>query len=135
MTSVYIPYNASFSNSLLCGTRIADVIFFGGELHVPTKLAAVFAILVFHLSTFLPAWAQQTATQLLVGQTFVNAVPTGFWVGIERGFFKKYGLDIKIIQFRGNAIGTQALLSGAIPILMAGRLTRPWLRGPQGLIW
>ena len=87
---------------------------------MPTKLAAVFAILVFHLSTFLPAWAQQTATQLLVGQTFVNAVPTGFWVGIERGFFKKYGLDIKIIQFRGNAIGTQAMLSGSIPILMAG---------------
>jgi NitT/TauT family transport system substrate-binding protein len=59
-------------------------------------------------------------TQLLVGQTFVNAVPTGFWIGTEQGFFKKHGVDLKIIHFRGNPIGTQALLSGSIPILMAG---------------
>jgi ABC-type nitrate/sulfonate/bicarbonate transport system substrate-binding protein len=78
--------------------------------------AALFAIFVW----LAPARADQRATELLVGQTFVNAVPVGFWVGLERGYFKKYGVDVKIIQFRGNPIGTQALLTGSIPILMAG---------------
>jgi ABC-type nitrate/sulfonate/bicarbonate transport system substrate-binding protein len=77
-----------------------------------------FAVLV--LFTGLGAVAEAAPTQLLVGQTFVNAVPTGFWIAMEQGFFKKYDLDIKIVHFRGNPIGTQALLTGSIPILMAG---------------
>jgi ABC-type nitrate/sulfonate/bicarbonate transport system substrate-binding protein len=39
---------------------------------------------------------------------------------MDRGFFKKYGIEVKIIQFTGNTIGTQALLTGSIPFLMAG---------------
>jgi hypothetical protein len=62
----------------------------------------------------------QPLSESLVGKTFVNAVPAGFWIGTDRGFFKKYGLEIKIIQFTGNTIGTQALLTGSIPFLMAG---------------
>jgi NitT/TauT family transport system substrate-binding protein len=72
------------------------------------------------LASTAPARADQHATEILVGQTFVNAVPVGFWVGQERGLFKKYGVDVKIVQFRGNPVGTQALLTGAIPVLMAG---------------
>jgi NitT/TauT family transport system substrate-binding protein len=78
------------------------------------------ALAVLVLFTGLGAVAEAAPTQLLVGQTFVNAVPTGFWIGMEQGFFKKYDLDIKIVHFRGNPIGTQALLTGSIPILMAG---------------
>ena len=55
-----------------------------------------------------------------VGQTFVNAVPTGFWVARDRGFFRKYGLDVRIVLFRGDTQGTQALIAGSIPLLMGG---------------
>ncbi len=77
-------------------------------------------LVAFMMLWLAPARADQHAAELLVGQTFVNAVPVGFWVGQERGLFKKYGVDVKIVQFRGNPIGTQALLTGAIPVLMAG---------------
>jgi NitT/TauT family transport system substrate-binding protein len=82
------------------------------------KMISIYTFIVFAL---IAAVAQAAPPkQLLVGQTFVNAVPTGFWIGMEQGFFTKYGLDIKIVHFRGNPIGTQALLTNSIPILMAG---------------
>ena len=36
------------------------------------------------------------------------------YVAIEKGFFKKYGLDVEVVEFRGDAIHTKALLSGDI---------------------
>lgn len=84
------------------------------------QLISILALFTFLRWTSLPANAQQPLTEVLVGKTFVNAVPAGFWIGTDRGFFKKYGLEIKIIQFTGNTIGTQALLTGSIPFLMAG---------------
>jgi NitT/TauT family transport system substrate-binding protein len=83
-----------------------------------TLFAAIVMLYAFFWTA--PVAADQHTTELLVGQTFVNAVPVGFWVGQERGLFKKYGVDVKIVQFRGNPVGTQALLTGAIPVLMAG---------------
>ena len=55
-------------------------------------------------------------TKLLVGQTFVNAVPTGFWVAKEKGFFRKYGLDLNFTLFRGDTQGVQALVAGNPPV-------------------
>jgi len=84
------------------------------------QLISILALFTFLRWTSLPANAQQPLTEVLVGKTFINAVPASFWIGTDRGFFKKYGLEIKIIQFTGNTIGTQALLAGSIPFLMAG---------------
>ena len=84
------------------------------------KIAALLGALIVSFFMSLRADAVIPPNQLLVGQTFINAVPIGFWTGMEQGFFKKYGLDIKIVYFRGNPVGTQALLTGSIPILMAG---------------
>ena len=36
------------------------------------------------------------------------------YVAIEKGFFKKYGLDVEMVEFRGDAIHVKALLSGDI---------------------
>lgn len=36
------------------------------------------------------------------------------YVAVERGFFKKYGLDVEIVEFRGDAIHTKALISGDV---------------------
>ncbi len=64
--------------------------------------------------------AAPALTSVNVGQTFVNAVPTGFWVAKERGFFRKYGLDVRLVLFRGDTQGTQAMIAGGIPIMMGG---------------
>jgi ABC-type nitrate/sulfonate/bicarbonate transport system substrate-binding protein len=84
---------------------------------LPVSILALVALFHAAVST---ANAQQPLSEILVGKTFVNAVPAGFWIGRDRGFFKKYGIEVKIIQFTGNTIGTQALLGGSIPFLMAG---------------
>ena len=36
------------------------------------------------------------------------------YVAIEKGFFKKYGLDVEVVEFRGDATHVKALLSGDI---------------------
>ena len=36
------------------------------------------------------------------------------YVGVEKGFFKKYGLDVEVVEFRGDATHVKALLSGDI---------------------
>ncbi len=81
-------------------------------------IVIIAAFVLFFSSSY--AWCQSSPAPLLVGLPFVNAVATPFWVGVEQGFFKKHGLDVKIIQFRGSAIGVQALLTGSIPVLMGG---------------
>jgi len=36
------------------------------------------------------------------------------YVAIEKGFFKKYGLDVEVVEFRGDNTNVKALLSGDI---------------------
>jgi len=36
------------------------------------------------------------------------------YVAVERGFFKKYGLDVEVVEFRGDNTHVKALLSGDI---------------------
>ncbi len=38
------------------------------------------------------------------------------WVAVEKGFFKKYGLDVEIVDFRGDNVVTTALLSGDLNV-------------------
>ncbi len=38
------------------------------------------------------------------------------YVAVDQGFFKKYGLDVEIIEFRGDATHTKALVAGEIDV-------------------
>jgi NitT/TauT family transport system substrate-binding protein len=38
------------------------------------------------------------------------------YVAIEKGFFKKYGLDVEVVEFRGDAVHVKALLTGDIDL-------------------
>ena len=40
------------------------------------------------------------------------------YVAVEKGFYKKYGLDVQVIEFRGDAIHTKALLSGEVDVTL-----------------
>ncbi len=39
------------------------------------------------------------------------------FVAIEKGFFSKYGLDVQLFEFRGDALSTKALLAGELDVL------------------
>ncbi len=48
------------------------------------------------------------------------------YVAVEQGLFKKYGLDVEIIEFRGDATHTKALLAGEVGVAA--------VMGPAGAI-
>ena len=36
------------------------------------------------------------------------------YIAIEQGLFKKYGLDVQVVEFRGDGTHTKALLAGEV---------------------
>lgn len=54
------------------------------------------------------------------------------YVAVERGFFKKYGLDVEIVEFRGDVIGTKAVLSNDIDVLLNVGATSAIVSAAQG---
>ena len=62
--------------------------------------------------------AQQAEPQKInVAYAFVASSTLPLWVAEEKGLFKKYGLDPKLISFQGSAAATQALLGGSVDIV------------------
>lgn len=49
---------------------------------------------------------------------FVNVLPVGFWVAKDRGFFRKYAIDLQIVTFRGSTQAMPALLAGQVSIML-----------------
>src|SRR3989337_882291 len=42
------------------------------------------------------------------------------WVGIEKGIFRKYGVDPRVLQTRSGPIMMATLASGGVPVVWAG---------------
>lgn len=59
------------------------------------------------------AWAQ-TSSPILVAYAGQNETVGPMWVGIEKGTFKKYGLDIRLVQMRTGALSMATLSSGQV---------------------
>ncbi len=57
-------------------------------------------------------WAQ--LIPLHVGHASVNSRMSPLWVAAKEGFFRKQGLDVKVISIRGGTQATQALLGGGL---------------------
>lgn len=55
-------------------------------------------------------------TPLHVGHASVNSRMSPLWVAAKEGFFKKQGLDVKVVNIRGGTQVTQALLGGGLDI-------------------
>ena len=51
-------------------------------------------------------------TEVTMGVAFTNARVAPLWVAEKEGFFKKNGIDIKIVTIPGGTQGAQALVSG-----------------------
>ena len=67
-----------------------------------------------------PAWAQ--AAKVKIGSSLSPPSLDGMtpYVAIERGLFKKLGLDVEVIEFRGDATHTKALLAGEVDASIMG---------------
>ena len=75
---------------------------------------AQFGLVIF-LIAFLAhrSWAQSSAA-ILVAYAGQNETVGPMWVGIERGTFKKYGLDVRLVQMRTGALSMATLSTGQV---------------------
>ena len=56
----------------------------------------------------------QTSTPILVAYAGQNETVGPMWVGIEKGTFRKYGLDVRMVQLRNGALSMATLSSGQV---------------------
>ncbi len=77
-----------------------------------TALVAVAAQAMALLAAPGPVGAQ--AVKVKIGSSLSPPSLDGLtpYVAIERGLFKRYGLDVEVVEFRGDATHTKALLAG-----------------------
>ncbi len=63
-------------------------------------------------------WTEGSAqmTEVNMGVVFVNARVAPLWIAEKEGYFRKNGIDIKIVNIPGGTQGAQALLSGGINV-------------------
>src|SRR5690242_11963909 len=76
-------------------------------------LAGVLIGLIFVQST---AFA---AGPLLIAYGGFNETMAPMWVGIEKGFFRKYGVDAHVLQTRSGPVMMATLVSGGVPMVWA----------------
>jgi ABC-type nitrate/sulfonate/bicarbonate transport system substrate-binding protein len=56
----------------------------------------------------------QTPAPILVAYAGQNETVGPMWVGIEKGTFKKYGLDVRLVQLRTGSLSMATLSSGQV---------------------
>jgi len=56
----------------------------------------------------------QTLTPILVAYAGQNETVGPMWVGVERGTFRKYGLDVRMVQLRNGSLSMATLANGQV---------------------
>src|SRR3989304_7398094 len=85
------------------------------------------------VAVLLLAAEAQAAGPLLIAYGGHNETMIPLWVGIEKGIFRKYGVDPRVLQTRSGPIMMATLASGGVPLVWAapGRAISPAGRGLQ----
>ncbi len=82
------------------------------------RIAKSLALLLFAATTGILTAGQADAQKIKLGSSLsppsLDSISP--YVAIEKGFFKKYGLDVEVVEFRGDAVHVKALLSGDIDL-------------------
>jgi len=65
----------------------------------------------------------QTPERFRVSYGGYNETATPMWVGIERGIFKKYGIDASMIQVRSGALSVAALMAREVDAVWPAQST------------
>src|SRR5712691_1686172 len=84
--------------------------------------------LCIQLFTFGSTTAQELK-RIRIGYPSLSFRQSNVWVAKEDGLFKKYGLDVEPIFFRGGQLATQALVAGDPPIVNIGTVVQAGLQG------
>lgn len=77
---------------------------------------AIFATLALVLAMAGPSEAQTTKIKMGSSLSPPSLDSISPYVAIDKGFFKKQGLDVEMVEFRGDATHVKALLSGEIDV-------------------
>jgi NitT/TauT family transport system substrate-binding protein len=93
------------------------------------KLFSSIAIVGTMLFAQLGAATAQELKRIRIGYPSLSFRQSNVWVAKEEGLFKKYGLEVEPIFFRGGQVATQALVSGDPPIVNIGTVIQASLRG------
>ncbi len=56
----------------------------------------------------------QPLTPILVAYAGQNETAGPMWIGVERGTFRKYGLDVRMVQLRNGSLSMSTLASGQV---------------------
>jgi ABC-type nitrate/sulfonate/bicarbonate transport system substrate-binding protein len=68
---------------------------------------------------FLPVPARPASGELLVAYGGHNETMVPMWVGVDRGLFRKHGVDLRVLQTRSGPIMMATLASGGAPLVWA----------------
>ncbi len=78
--------------------------------------STVVLVLLSILATGWPSQAQTPRTRLRIAVSTTEPHNTPLWVGKDKRFFDKYGLDVQLIFVSGGSLVTQMLAAGEIQI-------------------
>ena len=65
-------------------------------------------------ATTISSVGAQTPAPILVAYAGQNETVGPMWVGIEKGTFRKYGLDVRLVQLRNGSLSMATLSSGQV---------------------
>ncbi len=71
---------------------------------------------LFLVAGVFPAGGRAQTVPFHIGHASVNSRMAPLWVAAQEGFFKKQGLDARVVSIRGGTQVTQALLGGGLDI-------------------
>ena len=78
-----------------------------------------FGVILFLLSSALHASLARAEDKILVAYAGHSESVAHMWVGIEKGLFKKYGLDVRMLQVRSGPLLAATLASGNVQVVWA----------------
>ena len=81
---------------------------------IPAKLFALLAGFTLTAMAATSSVDAQSSSPILVAYAGQNETVGPMWVGIEKGAFRKYGLDVRLVQMRNGALSMATLSSGQV---------------------
>jgi ABC-type nitrate/sulfonate/bicarbonate transport system substrate-binding protein len=76
----------------------------------------------------------QELKKLKLGYPAISYNQVHIWVAKDAGLFRKQGLDVEIVFFRGGQTATQALVAGDPPIVNIGLVVQAGLQGHAAVL-
>src|ERR1041384_8065347 len=78
------------------------------------QCAVKFGLVIVLIAFMAVIGSAQSSAPILVAYAGQNETVGPMWVGIEKGTFKKYGLDVRLVQMRTGALSMATLSTGQV---------------------